>query len=172
MLWIISTLPVLTWRCSIGPTGCNAGESTVRSTQLSSPTTSIPDASHPLVRNNPTKKVSTVNTRTLSDLPVGFGSSASMATVLEPLTLCASRSSTLPSLTVSRITPSSIISLSGRHGLPQYRGLKLRPITATRFAQSATSSSRIASRGGRIVCEAQDTAVEGQIQFCLILFVW
>ncbi|XP_027355181.1 uncharacterized protein LOC113865040 [Abrus precatorius] len=41
---------------------------------------------------------------------------------------------------------------------PHYAGLKLRPLAATRFAPS--SSPRIASRTARIVCEAQDTALD------------
>ncbi|XP_054814816.1 uncharacterized protein LOC129315256 [Prosopis cineraria] len=82
-----------------------------------------------------------------------------MATILEPIAV--SRSSSLPSATFSPITASS--ALPGHRTsakLPHYSGLKLRPIAITRSAGSLNSSSRIARRGGRVVCEAQDTAVD------------
>ncbi|KAK7244310.1 hypothetical protein RIF29_39130 [Crotalaria pallida] len=79
-----------------------------------------------------------------------------MATMqLESLTL--SLSSTPLSLSPP-ITASSVTLLSARRSsgkLPRFSGLKLRSSTATRF-----SGSRIAPRSARIVCEAQDTAVE------------
>ena len=81
-----------------------------------------------------------------------------MATVLESVTV--SRSCTLPSVTFSPVTGSSITSMSARRSsakLPQYKGLKLRPMGAT----TQFTGSRIARRVGRIVCEAPNTAVEG-----------
>ncbi|CAL0310149.1 unnamed protein product [Lupinus luteus] len=73
-----------------------------------------------------------------------------MATM--PLTLSLSSTLSPP------ITASSVNLLSGRRSsgkLPHYTGLKLRPAAASRF-----SGSRIAPRSARVVCEAQDTAVE------------
>ncbi|KAF7836727.1 Thioredoxin M4, chloroplastic [Senna tora] len=80
-----------------------------------------------------------------------------MATILDSLTL--SRSSSLPSAAFSPIPP-CLSSRPTSAMLPQYRGLKLRPVAATRFAASPASVSTIARRTGRVVCEAQDTAVE------------
>ncbi|XP_061349674.1 uncharacterized protein LOC133294927 [Gastrolobium bilobum] len=81
-----------------------------------------------------------------------------MATVqLETLAL--SRSSVpLPATFSPSIAASS---LSGRRSsatLPRYTGLKLRHVAATRFPSHAGST--IAPRCGRVVCEAQNTAVE------------
>jgi len=43
---------------------------------------------------------------------------------------------------------------------PQYTGLKLRPVTATRLRSQ--SAGKVFPRGGTVVCEARDsTAVEG-----------
>ncbi|XP_028779922.1 uncharacterized protein LOC114739188 [Neltuma alba] len=84
-----------------------------------------------------------------------------MATIIEPIAV--SRSSSLPSATFSPITASSISSLPGPRTsakLPRYGGLKLRPIATNRSNGSLSSISRIARRGGRVVCEAQDTAVK------------
>ncbi|TKY49098.1 Thioredoxin M4 [Spatholobus suberectus] len=78
-----------------------------------------------------------------------------MATVqLQPLTLI--RSSALPSATFS-----PPIALSGRRSsaaLPRYAGLRLRPAAETSFPTRA--GARTAPRGGRVKCEARDTAVE------------
>lgn len=84
-----------------------------------------------------------------------------MATVLESLAV--PRCYALPSNTVCPIAASSISSLSGRRSLPQFSGLKLRPSLVTRSLGSVSygSSSGVTRRGGLIVCEAQNTAVEG-----------
>ncbi|XP_057451397.1 uncharacterized protein LOC130743248 [Lotus japonicus] len=79
-----------------------------------------------------------------------------MATVqLQSLSLLPS--STLPSVTVSSpISASS--SLSGRRSsarLLHYTSLKLRSVAGTRL-----TASKFAPRRGRVVCEAQNTAVE------------
>ncbi|XP_028807513.1 uncharacterized protein LOC114762217 [Neltuma alba] len=83
-----------------------------------------------------------------------------MATLLD--SLCVSRSSTPPSLSFSqKISASSVPLPSARRSslkLSQFRGLKLTPISTTRFSSSPASRSRTARRGGRVVCEAQDTA--------------
>ncbi|KAG2677800.1 hypothetical protein I3760_12G113900 [Carya illinoinensis] len=81
-----------------------------------------------------------------------------MATVLESLIV--PRAATLPSLTMSPIAASS---LSARR-LPRFGGLRARPSFSTRSFGSASpipsSGSQLARRGGLVVCEAQDTAVE------------
>lgn len=84
-----------------------------------------------------------------------------MATVLESLAV--PRCYALPSNTLSPVAASSISSPSGRRSLPQFSGLKLRPSLVTRSLGSVSygSSSGVTRRGGLIVCEAQNTAVEG-----------
>ncbi|KAF5460962.1 hypothetical protein F2P56_020797 [Juglans regia] len=79
-----------------------------------------------------------------------------MATVLESLIV--PRASTLPSLTISPIAASSF---SARR-LPRFGGLRARPSFSIRSFGSVSPipSSRLARRGGLVVCEAQDTAVE------------
>ncbi|XP_040987206.1 thioredoxin 1-like isoform X2 [Juglans microcarpa x Juglans regia] len=84
-----------------------------------------------------------------------------MANVLESLTV--PRASTMPSPTLSPIVASSFSSLSARR-LPRFRGLKFRPSFVTRSFGSVTripsSGPRLDGRGGLVVCEAQDNAVE------------
>uniref|UniRef100_A0A2N9ENA3 Thioredoxin domain-containing protein n=1 Tax=Fagus sylvatica TaxID=28930 RepID=A0A2N9ENA3_FAGSY len=81
-----------------------------------------------------------------------------MATVLESLTVPRS-SALLPSFTRSHIAASSVSSLSARR-LPLFTGLKVKQSFTARSLGSVTSSSRLARRGGLVVCEAQDTAIE------------
>ncbi|KAK7335178.1 hypothetical protein VNO80_26954 [Phaseolus coccineus] len=80
---------------------------------------------------------------------------SSMATVqLQSLTL--TRSSRAPSLTFS-----PPVAVTGRRisaALPRYSGLRLQPAVGTAF--STRAASRTATRGGCVVCEARDTAVE------------
>ncbi|MFS7980518.1 putative protein-disulfide reductase [Helianthus anomalus] len=81
-----------------------------------------------------------------------------MAGVLEILSV--PRASGVPASSMSRITSSSVSRLSGCRNavnLPESRGLKIRS-----FASSASVSlrSKIGRRTCRIVCEAQDTAVQ------------
>ncbi|KAK9938126.1 hypothetical protein M0R45_014882 [Rubus argutus] len=78
-----------------------------------------------------------------------------MATVLESIVV--PRSSALPSATLSPIAASSVSSLSARVGLPHYSGLKIR---STHHTRSIGSLSYAPRRGGLVVCEAQNTAVE------------
>ena len=87
-----------------------------------------------------------------------------MATVLESLTVPRS-SALLPSFTRSHIAASSVSSLSARR-LPLFTGLKVKQSITARSLGSVTSSSRLARRGGLVVCEAQDTAIEGQDRSC------
>ena len=54
--------------------------------------------------------------------------------------------------------------------LPHCAGLRLRPAAATRLV--ASPARRIASRAARVVCEAQDTAVEGQLPFFSSLLIF
>ncbi|XP_057976087.1 uncharacterized protein LOC131163509 [Malania oleifera] len=80
-----------------------------------------------------------------------------MATVLESLVV--PRSSTVPSSALSPVAAS----LSGRRNcvrLPEFRGLKIQLSSSSRSLVSSSVSSGPVRRGGRIVCEAQDTAVD------------
>ncbi|KAH7512540.1 uncharacterized protein LOC107403706 [Ziziphus jujuba] len=81
-----------------------------------------------------------------------------MATVLESLAV--PRCSALPSNTLSPVAASSISSPSGRRRLSQFRGLQLRHSLVTRSLGSVSFGSRGSRRGGLIVCEAQETAVQ------------
>lgn len=69
----------------------------------------------------------------------------------------------LETITVPRasaLTPVTGSSFSGHRSsvkFSKFSGLKIQP---TRSSVSTTSSSKIIPRGGRIVCEAQNTAVE------------
>lgn len=83
-----------------------------------------------------------------------------MATVLESLVV--PRSSALPSSAFPSLTSSPVC--FGRRGsarLPEYSGLKIQLSHATRSVFSVGRSSRGGRRVGGVVCEAQDTAVEG-----------
>ncbi|MCI11771.1 thioredoxin M4 chloroplastic-like, partial [Trifolium medium] len=75
-----------------------------------------------------------------------------MATILESIALVTQPSSAISPVVAHRSSPK----------FPRYVGLrpkpKPRPIFSTHFAASPTS--RIASRTSRVVCEAQDTAVD------------
>ncbi|XP_020224806.1 uncharacterized protein LOC109806724 [Cajanus cajan] len=78
-----------------------------------------------------------------------------MATVqLQSLTLI--RSSALPSATFS--PPIAVTGRRNSSALPRFSGLRLRPSAETGFP--TRPGSRTAPRGGRIACEARDTAVE------------
>ncbi|KAJ7948645.1 Thioredoxin like [Quillaja saponaria] len=79
-----------------------------------------------------------------------------MATVLDSLII--PRSTSLPSATFFPITASSVSRNSAN--LPQFRGLKAGPSSKARFSGSLNQNPTLARRGGRIVCDAQDTAVE------------
>ncbi|CAN4102886.1 unnamed protein product [Withania somnifera] len=73
-----------------------------------------------------------------------------MAALLESITV--PRASTL-----TRVTSSSFPGHRSSVRFSQFNGLKIQP---TRSSIYTTSSSKIIPRGGRIVCEAQNTAVE------------
>lgn len=78
-----------------------------------------------------------------------------MAAVLETLTV--PRASNFPA-----ISSPSVCSLSGHRSsikLPKSTGLKIQSVRVT---GSVSSSSRLVRRVGRIVSEAQETAVVGQ----------
>ncbi|XP_059661520.1 uncharacterized protein LOC132307707 [Cornus florida] len=84
-----------------------------------------------------------------------------MAGVLETLTV--PRHAGLPAASLAPISSSSISALSGSCksvNLPEFRGLKIQSRYSSRFMGSVSSRSRLVRRGGRIVCEAQETAVE------------
>ncbi|GMP52912.1 hypothetical protein CsSME_00018563 [Camellia sinensis var. sinensis] len=82
-----------------------------------------------------------------------------MAGVLETLTV--PRASGFTSAKLSPIGSSSVCSLSGgrKSVLPEFRGLKIQSTSTT--VSRGSVSLRLGRRGGRIVCEAQDTAVQG-----------
>ena len=61
----------------------------------------------------------------------------------------------------SHIAASSVSTLSPCR-LPLFIGLKVKPSFTTWSLGSVTSSSQLATRGELVVCEAQDTVVEGQ----------
>ncbi|KAK6132681.1 hypothetical protein DH2020_033499 [Rehmannia glutinosa] len=72
-----------------------------------------------------------------------------MAGLLE--TLIIPRASALPSASVAPVTGSRSVRFS------EFRGLKIQP---TRSSAKLRSTSNLARRGSRIVCEAQETALE------------
>ncbi|KAI5662584.1 hypothetical protein M9H77_21907 [Catharanthus roseus] len=78
-----------------------------------------------------------------------------MAAVLETLTV--PRASALPSASLAPIAGSSFSSRRSSVCFSQFKGLKIQP---TRSSVSLSSTSKSARRGGRIVCEAQDTTVD------------
>lgn len=80
-----------------------------------------------------------------------------MAGVLE--TIAVPRASAFSSARLAPIANSS--SSSGRRSsvnFSQFRGLKFQPV---RSPVSLSSQSKSVRRGGRVVCEAQETAVQG-----------
>ncbi|PNX91965.1 hypothetical protein L195_g015094 [Trifolium pratense] len=81
-----------------------------------------------------------------------------MATILESIALVTHPSSAISPVVAHRTSSPKF---------PRYVGLrpkpKPRPIFSTHFTASPTS--RIASRTSRLVCEAQDTALDGQGTF-------
>ena len=98
-------------------------------------------------------------------LPVELRSSASMATVqLQTLTL--TRSSALPSAALS--PPVAVSGHRSSAALPRYSGLRIRPAAENGFV--SRGGSRTAPRAGRVMCEARDTAVEGQVSISLLRF--
>uniref|UniRef100_A0A5B7AYT9 Thioredoxin domain-containing protein n=1 Tax=Davidia involucrata TaxID=16924 RepID=A0A5B7AYT9_DAVIN len=84
-----------------------------------------------------------------------------MAGVLEIITV--PRAAGFPAATLSPISSSSVSAVSVRRKsvkLPEFRGLKIQSSSSACSLRSVSSSSRLVRRGGRIVCEAQETAVE------------
>ncbi|GFS34626.1 thioredoxin M-type 4 [Actinidia rufa] len=84
-----------------------------------------------------------------------------MAAVLETATF--PRASGFPATSVAPIRSSSVCALSGGRKsvkLPEIRGLKIQSSYTRRSLGSSRLNSRLAHRGARIVCEAQEIAVE------------
>ncbi|KAI3457467.1 hypothetical protein Pfo_014130 [Paulownia fortunei] len=77
-----------------------------------------------------------------------------MAAVLETLTI--PRASALPSASLAPVVGSSVSRRSSVK-FSEFRGLKIQP---ARSSAAVSSRSRLDRRGSRIVCEAQETAVE------------
>ncbi|KAL8510288.1 hypothetical protein ACS0TY_017191 [Phlomoides rotata] len=73
-----------------------------------------------------------------------------MAGVLE--TLSVPRASALPSASLPPVAGSNSVRFS------EFRGLKIQPIRAS---VKLSSTQKLARRGSRIVCEAQETAIQG-----------
>lgn len=61
-----------------------------------------------------------------------------------------------------KLSPSSVSSISARRRLPEFKGLKVFPTRSFGSVSYSQSSSLKFGRGGRIVCEAQETAVDGE----------
>ncbi|XP_019249750.1 PREDICTED: uncharacterized protein LOC109228938 [Nicotiana attenuata] len=78
-----------------------------------------------------------------------------MAGLLE--TIKVPRASALPSSSLAPVAGFSFSSPRSSVRFSQFRGLKIQP---TRSSVSNTSCSKIIPRGARIVCEAQNTALE------------
>lgn len=81
-----------------------------------------------------------------------------MATVLECVTV--PRAAPSPACSPAKLSSSSVSSISARRRLPEFKGLKVVPIRSHGSVNHGQNSSLKLGRGGRIVCEAQDTAVE------------
>ncbi|XP_031254365.1 uncharacterized protein LOC116112365 [Pistacia vera] len=81
-----------------------------------------------------------------------------MAAVLECVSV--PRASASPAVSPAKLSSSSVSSISARRRLPQFKGLKVVPTRSFGSVSHRQSSSLKLGRGGRIVCEAQETAVE------------
>ncbi|KOM38627.1 hypothetical protein LR48_Vigan03g200900 [Vigna angularis] len=86
--------------------------------------------------------------------------------IVQLYSLTFTRSSTLPSFTSPLIFVTACRNFAA---LSHYSGLRLRATVGTVFSTRATS--RIVAHGGRIACEAQDTAVKGYVSISLRRFV-
>ncbi|KAL8462262.1 hypothetical protein ACS0TY_033345 [Phlomoides rotata] len=82
--------------------------------------------------------------------------SLAMAGVLE--TLYVPRASALLSASLPLVTGSNSVRFS------EFQGLKIQPIRAS---VKLNSTQKLARRGSRIVCEAQETAIQGS---CFLVF--
>lgn len=84
-----------------------------------------------------------------------------MATVLECVAV--PRASPSPAFSSpAKLSSSSVNSISGRRKLAEFKGLKVRPVRSFGSVSQGPSSRFRLRRGAQIVCEAQNTAVEGQ----------
>lgn len=83
-----------------------------------------------------------------------------MATVLECVTV--PRASAFPVISPAKRSSSSISSISSSRGFLEFKGLKVRPTRSFGSVSKGSNSSLRLRRGGRIVCEAQETAVKGE----------
>lgn len=86
-----------------------------------------------------------------------------MATILESVTI--PRSSVIPRAALAPGRASSVSALSsGRNSvrLPENRGLKIQTRFVSRNSARGSLRQSIVRRRGGIVCEAQETAVEGK----------
>lgn len=83
-----------------------------------------------------------------------------MATVLECVAVPRASASSVFS-SPAKLSSSSINSISGRRKFAEFKGLKVRPVRSFGSVSQGSSSSFRLRRGAQIVCEAQETAVEG-----------
>ncbi|GMH13403.1 hypothetical protein Nepgr_015244 [Nepenthes gracilis] len=66
----------------------------------------------------------------------------------------------IPSVTVAPVMTAPLVSLSASLKLPELKGSNITVSVPTLALRSATSSSRLIHRVGRLVCESQGTALE------------
>ena len=87
-----------------------------------------------------------------------------MATVLDTLSVPRAASAlSLPTRPhIAPAVPSSLSTFSARVSFPPFRGLKVGPTFTARSLGPLTVTSRRATSARPVVCEVQDTAVEGQ----------
>ena len=87
-----------------------------------------------------------------------------MATVLDTLSVPRAASAlSLPTRPhIAPAVPSSLSTFSARASFPPFKGLKVGPTFTARSLGPLTVTSRRATSAGPVVCEVQDTAVEGQ----------
>lgn len=88
------------------------------------------------------------------------------AALLETLTV--PRCSTLPPQSVAQASGSYFSNRRTVLGFSQFKGLK---VQSTRLSVSLKSASKSARRVGRIVCEAQDTALDSE-NFVISYFIF
>lgn len=148
-IWLNKYLGVVTWRELIG--------GTYLKNYFTSPPTS---SSSPQTQHITIPFLSSLFFRHTLTLSLSASINFTMATLFDSLAVVR-----LPTAAFSPAATSRTSVL-----LPHCAGLRLRPAAATRLV--ASPARRIASRAARVVCEAQDTAVEGQLPFFSSLLIF
>uniref|UniRef100_F6H5B5 Uncharacterized protein n=1 Tax=Vitis vinifera TaxID=29760 RepID=F6H5B5_VITVI len=87
-----------------------------------------------------------------------------MATALHSVVLPCSSSSDPRAALLPGVMPSPTVVSVGRSSfsLPEFSGLKIHTNSSSALASLNSRTSRVCRRGGRIVCEAQETALDGE----------